>query len=240
MTTIRPDTVFIPYHWAGRQERQPADDRRAGSDLEDPGVQGLRLPRAQGRCAAGVRRPSWSRSSDHAGPAAPRVLRRPQPLHRLPGVRAGVQRVRYAQAALDDPSRVRRPRAARRRRCRWSACTAIRRPAPRSARPTRSSAPATAWCRRARKPRCIACNNCVLACPFGVPEDERSSSNSMMKCDMCYDRTSVGQEADVRDGLPEPGAVLRHARGRSSSCARARSRSTRSSSASRRSPRKST
>ncbi|MDQ2646318.1 MAG: 4Fe-4S binding protein, partial [Myxococcota bacterium] len=22
----------------------------------------------------------------------------------------------------------------------------------------------------ARKPRCIACNNCVLACPFGVPK----------------------------------------------------------------------
>ena len=42
VTTIRPDTVFIPYHWAGRQERQPADDRRAGPDLEDPRVQGLR------------------------------------------------------------------------------------------------------------------------------------------------------------------------------------------------------
>ncbi|MCC6350187.1 MAG: 4Fe-4S dicluster domain-containing protein [Candidatus Eisenbacteria bacterium] len=43
----------------------------------------------------------------------------------------------------------------------------------------------------ARKPRCIACNNCVLACPFGVPKmyDE---ANLMMKCDMCYDRTSRG------------------------------------------------
>jgi Fe-S-cluster-containing dehydrogenase component len=43
----------------------------------------------------------------------------------------------------------------------------------------------------ARKPRCIACNNCVLACPFGVPK-MRSSVGLMMKCDMCYDRTSVG------------------------------------------------
>jgi Fe-S-cluster-containing dehydrogenase component len=44
----------------------------------------------------------------------------------------------------------------------------------------------------ARKPRCIACGNCVLACPFGVPEvyDDRQL---MMKCDMCYDRTSVGK-----------------------------------------------
>ena len=43
----------------------------------------------------------------------------------------------------------------------------------------------------ARKPRCIACNNCVLACPFGVPKMQ-TKMNLMMKCDMCYDRTSVG------------------------------------------------
>ena len=43
----------------------------------------------------------------------------------------------------------------------------------------------------ARKPRCIACNNCVLACPFGVPKMQTDFS-LMMKCDMCYDRTSVG------------------------------------------------
>ena len=42
----------------------------------------------------------------------------------------------------------------------------------------------------ARKPRCIACNNCVLACPFGVPK-MNTAMNLMMKCDMCYDRTSV-------------------------------------------------
>ena len=43
----------------------------------------------------------------------------------------------------------------------------------------------------ARKPRCIACNNCVLACPFGVPK-MKTEFSLMMKCDMCYDRTSVG------------------------------------------------
>ena len=43
----------------------------------------------------------------------------------------------------------------------------------------------------ARKPRCISCNNCVLACPFGVPKMNTKMS-LMMKCDMCYDRTSVG------------------------------------------------
>jgi Fe-S-cluster-containing dehydrogenase component len=41
------------------------------------------------------------------------------------------------------------------------------------------------------KPRCIGCSNCVLACPFGVPK-YMSPLDQMMKCDMCYDRTSVG------------------------------------------------
>jgi Fe-S-cluster-containing dehydrogenase component len=45
--------------------------------------------------------------------------------------------------------------------------------------------------RSALKPRCIACSNCVLACPFGVPT-VRVEPELMMKCDMCYDRTSVG------------------------------------------------
>ena len=45
----------------------------------------------------------------------------------------------------------------------------------------------------ARKPRCIGCNNCVLACPFGVPK-MNTGMNLMMKCDMCYDRTSVGKK----------------------------------------------
>jgi Fe-S-cluster-containing dehydrogenase component len=42
------------------------------------------------------------------------------------------------------------------------------------------------------KPRCIACSNCVLACPFGVPR-VITAWEQMMKCDMCYDRTSVGK-----------------------------------------------
>jgi Fe-S-cluster-containing dehydrogenase component len=43
----------------------------------------------------------------------------------------------------------------------------------------------------ASKSRCIACSNCVLACPFGVPEVFPDKA-LMMKCDMCCDRTSVG------------------------------------------------
>lgn len=45
----------------------------------------------------------------------------------------------------------------------------------------------------ARKPRCIACSNCVLACPFGVPK-MMSEFDLMMKCDMCFDRTSTGRK----------------------------------------------
>ncbi len=45
----------------------------------------------------------------------------------------------------------------------------------------------------ARKPRCIACNNCVLACPFGIPK-MNTGMKLMMKCDLCYDRTSVGKK----------------------------------------------
>jgi Fe-S-cluster-containing dehydrogenase component len=45
----------------------------------------------------------------------------------------------------------------------------------------------------AAKPRCVACSNCVLACPFGVPK-MKVELDLMMKCDMCYDRTSVGKK----------------------------------------------
>src|ERR1035441_3325906 len=43
------------------------------------------------------------------------------------------------------------------------------------------------------KARCIACANCVLACPFGIPKIF-PEYEQMMKCDVCYDRTSVGRK----------------------------------------------
>lgn len=44
----------------------------------------------------------------------------------------------------------------------------------------------------ASKSRCIACSNCVVGCPFGVPK-MMESRKLMMKCDLCYDRTSEGK-----------------------------------------------
>lgn len=41
--------------------------------------------------------------------------------------------------------------------------------------------------------RCIGCSNCVLACPFGVPK-KQEEAELMMKCNMCYDRTSAGKK----------------------------------------------
>ena len=62
------------------------------------------------------------------------------------------------------------------------------------------------------KPRCIGCSNCVLACPFGVPKYERRHRPDDEVRHVL--RPHVGRpEADVRVGVPERGAVVRHARG---------------------------
>lgn len=45
--------------------------------------------------------------------------------------------------------------------------------------------------READPSRCIACQNCVYACPFGVPKIDLGA-RLMNKCNLCYDRTSEG------------------------------------------------
>jgi|SRR5579872_5806173 len=71
--------------------------------------------------------------------------------------------------------------------------------------------------RSALKPRCIACSNCVLACPFGVPTVHQGPE-LMMKCDMCYDRTSIGKRPMCATVCPSqaltfgPAQVVAHQR----------------------------
>ena len=45
---------------------------------------------------------------------------------------------------------------------------------------------------QADETRCIHCQNCVYACPFGVPKLD-VPGEYMRKCTLCYDRTSLGK-----------------------------------------------
>jgi len=63
----------------------------------------------------------------------------------------------------------------------------------------------------ANRSRCIGCSNCVLACPFGVPE-KIEPDDMMMKCDMCYDRASVGKRPMCATVCPS-GAIAFKPRG---------------------------
>ncbi|KAB2333475.1 4Fe-4S dicluster domain-containing protein [Cytobacillus gottheilii] len=41
--------------------------------------------------------------------------------------------------------------------------------------------------------KCIGCQNCTIACPYGIPKFDEEQ-NLMYKCDLCIDRT--------KDGIP--------------------------------------
>jgi Fe-S-cluster-containing dehydrogenase component len=45
---------------------------------------------------------------------------------------------------------------------------------------------------QAEESRCINIRNCVYACPFGVPKFD-TEGHYMRKCNLCYDRTSLGK-----------------------------------------------
>lgn len=45
---------------------------------------------------------------------------------------------------------------------------------------------------QADETRCIYCQNCGYACPFGVPKFD-IAEHLMRKCNLCYDRTSQGK-----------------------------------------------
>lgn len=49
--------------------------------------------------------------------------------------------------------------------------------------------------------RCIACRNCVYACPFGVPKFD-VDARLMKKCNLCYDRTVQGLKTWCAQACP--------------------------------------
>ncbi|HEY7801663.1 MAG TPA: 4Fe-4S dicluster domain-containing protein [Dehalococcoidia bacterium] len=49
--------------------------------------------------------------------------------------------------------------------------------------------------------RCIACRNCVYACPFGVPKFD-VEERLMKKCNLCYDRTVQGLQPWCSQACP--------------------------------------
>ncbi len=54
---------------------------------------------------------------------------------------------------------------------------------------------------QAEPSRCIGCQNCVYACPFGVPKFD-VEARLMKKCDLCYDRTSQGLQPWCAQACP--------------------------------------
>jgi Fe-S-cluster-containing dehydrogenase component len=64
----------------------------------------------------------------------------------------------------------------------------------------------------AAKERCIGCGNCVDACPFGVPKLDVAEM-LQYKCNLCYDRTSVGLAPMCATVCPHRGHLLRLGRG---------------------------
>ncbi len=49
--------------------------------------------------------------------------------------------------------------------------------------------------------RCIACKNCVYACPFGVPKFD-AEARLMKKCNLCYDRSVQGLQPWCSQACP--------------------------------------
>ena len=212
---IRPDTVFVPYHWAG-----PIAANVLTIDALDPiskmpefKVCACRVER--GQAVDPVPEPPMP-PGRAALPARDRAARRPATADRAAG--KGDRRDMMGTTLFIDPGRC----------IGCQACVAACRECD-SHRgksmihldyidPGRSAAAMPTVCmhcedpvapcaevcpadailvtadgvvQEAAKERCIGCGNCVDACPFGVPKLDVAEM-LQYKCNLCYDRTSVG------------------------------------------------
>ena len=196
VTTIRPDTIFIPYHWAGRKSAN-----QLTVAAQDPIS---KIPHT--RCAGAgfakrMPRRTTPRCSSRSNRREDHRMAKPDYLHffidpnRCIGCQACVQACSECDTHRGESmihlEYVNRSESVQTvpvvcMHCEQPTCAEV--------------CPADAIKRTgdgvvqsARKPRCIACGNCVVACPFGVPE-VYEDRKIMMKCDMCYDRSSVGKK----------------------------------------------
>ena len=189
VTTIRPDTVFIPYHWPGAKAANQLTNRAVDPVVEDARVQGAprcASTRADARTTEGTA--MTHRPVRHRRRAG--VRHRPEPVHRLRGVRPGVQEC----GTHRGQSLIHLERIERRTTTQTAPMVCMHCEDPTCAQVCPADAikqTEQGIVQSALKPRCIGCSNCVLACPFGVPK-MIAEFDQMMKCDMCTDRTSDG------------------------------------------------
>ena len=139
------------------------------------------------------------------------AVHRPGPLHRLPGVRGRLPRVRLAPRQVDDPPRLPRRRAALGRgHARRSACTARTRSrrAPRSARPTPSWSPPTASCSEAAQGALHRLRQLRQRLPVRRAQDRRRRDAAVQVQPLLRPHL-VGPGPDVRHRLPDRRHLLR-------------------------------
>jgi hypothetical protein len=106
--TIRPDTVFIPYHWAGTRSANRLTHRTLDprSKIPEFKVSACRITRANGPDPSpDDRDPHVGGASRGASSVRLRVLHRPVALHRLPLLLAGLRGMRNAPRQVDDQLR---------------------------------------------------------------------------------------------------------------------------------------
>ena len=215
VTTIRPDTIFIPVSLAGPEEPEPADGGGARPDQQDPAIQGVRVPRAEGRWAAGLRRSARAAAIDGridsmAKPDYLHFFIDPQPLHRMPGVHAGVLGMRHASRRVDDSPRIREPFRERADGARGL----------HALRPAHVRRSVSGGCHQAHRRRCGAIGTeATMHCLRELRRRLPVRSARALRRPQDHDEVrhvlrpvERWQEADVRDRVSEPGALLRHAR----------------------------
>ena len=195
VTTIRPDTVFIPYHWPGAQAANQLTNRAVDPARRCPSSRWP--PCASPRPAVGPP-PPMPATLDLTEGHAMTYTSDDAPIFvidqsRCIGCEACVQAcmecgTHRGQSLIHlehvDPASTTQTAPMVCMHCEDPTCAQV--------------CPADAIkqtedgiVQSALKPRCIGCSNCVIACPFGVPK-YMAELDQMMKCDMCTDRTSEG------------------------------------------------